>query len=254
MWSVTPYPRCSFRCVYCVTSAQGESATAFTPASAAEETRRRLAELGQPRCLLLGAFSDAYPPEEAEAAVTRAIVEVLVNAHERFTIITKGDVVLRDLDLLLRAGERCLVQISLSCLHDDVLRQLDLHAPSGTRRLEVVDELHRSGVPVAINALPWIPGITDAEAIIERVPADVDIVFSPLAFGPGRDSMRLLQRRITRDEVWAAYLDAYESLGHHANTSWVQPSMPPNENHPLNRLPQRRHPPERPDARMVARC
>ena len=47
----------------------------------------------------------------------------------------------------------------------------------------------------------------------------------------------MLGRTYTRDEVWAAYMDEYRRLGHLSNISWIEPSLPPQENNPMYRLP-----------------
>ncbi len=85
--------------------------------------------------------------------------------------------------------------------------------------------------------MPWIPDVSDTPALLERVGPDVEVVLSPLAFGEGRDVMQLLGRRYTRVEVWRRYRDEYQRFGHLANTSWIRPALPPNENYPMRRLP-----------------
>jgi DNA repair photolyase len=188
-------------------------------------------------CLLIGALSDAYPPPESEFGITRAIVATLVAASERFTIVTKSELVLRDIDLLAAHADQAYVQVSICSTDDDVLRRLDPGAPTGTARFGVIAALRAAGVRVGLNVLPWIPGVTDTQALIARVPDDVEIVLAPLAFGEGRDRMRLLGREFTRHDVVEQYLDEYRRFGHVANTSWVRPSPPPEENHPMHRLP-----------------
>jgi DNA repair photolyase len=241
-WSVTPYALCDYRCVYCCTNAQGASIPLLGPDAAVDETRRWLRETEKPRYVIMGAFSDAYPSVEEELGVTRGILRELVAAEERFAIVTKGESILRDRDLLVAAGPRALVQVSLCSTDEDVLRRLDPGAPSGAARLDVIHELHRDGVRVGLNVLPWIPDITDTEALIARVPDDVEVVLGPLTFGKETDSRRLLGRGFTRDEVVRRYLEEYDRLGHVANTSWVRPAPPPYENSARNRLPRRRAP------------
>jgi DNA repair photolyase len=238
MWSVTPYALCDHRCVYCVTGVQGAS----TPIMAADDARRSTREFvagADPGSLyLLGAFSDAYPNAEAGSGLTRVVLEELVDAGARVTIITKGTSVLRDVDLLVQGGDRVHVQVSLCTLDEGVLARLDVGAPTGAARLGVVDDLLAAGLSVGVNALPWIPGVTDTGALIDAVDPAAEIVFSPLAFGEGRDAMRLLGREYRRPEVWRAYDEAYRAFGHVPNTSWVRPSPPPEENQPLFRLPR----------------
>src|SRR5262249_43267196 len=153
----------------------------------------------------------------------------LTRADAPFTIVTKGTVVRRDIELLQRGSRRGNVQVSVSAIDDEALHKLDVRAPSGSERCDLIDELHDAGVAVGCNALPWIPGVSDTAAIIDRVPDDVEIIFSPLSFGPDRDSMRVLGRTFTRPEVWDRYLAEYQRFGHVENTQWIKPTPPPEE-------------------------
>jgi DNA repair photolyase len=237
MTSVTPYALCDYRCVYCLTGVQGASKPVVTAEQAVRAIREHLAAAESPPKLCLGAISDAYPKAEREFGITRAIVQELVAAGCPFNIVTKSDIILRDLDLLVAHGERAYVQVSISSTDDDVLRRIDLGAPSGTKRFGVIDELHRAGVPVGLNLLPWIPEVSDTEAIIDRVPSEIEIVLAPLSMAPDTDRRQFLGRTYIRDEVWRRYMDEYFRLGHIGNTSWIKPSPPPHENNPYDRLP-----------------
>jgi DNA repair photolyase len=108
----------------------------------------------------LGALSDAFPNAEREFGVTRALMTELVKRGVPFAITTKSTVILRDLDLLTAHGERAYVQVSICSTDDEVLSRIDPGAPSGTERFGVIEELHRAGVRVGLNLLPWIPGIS----------------------------------------------------------------------------------------------
>jgi DNA repair photolyase len=237
MTSVTPYALCDYRCVYCITGVQGASSPMMSADEAVGKLREHLAAASSPPILLVGALSDAYPSVEREFGITRAIVAYLVAAGVPFTVVTKSEIILRDLDLLVAHGDRAHVQVSVCSVDDNALRSLDRSAPSGTVRFGVIDKLHNAGVRVDLNLLPWIPDVSDTEALIARVPSEVEVVVGPLAFGPGSDQRRLLGRTYTRDEVWARYMDEYSRYGHIENTSWIKPSLPPEENNPLYRLP-----------------
>lgn len=237
MTSVTPYELCDYRCVYCLTGVQGASKPVVSAETAVREIRELLASAESPPKLCLGAISDAYPSVEREFGITRAIVAELVAAGCPCNIVTKSTIILRDLDLLVAHGKRAYVQVSICSTDDEVLRKIDPGAPSGSERFAVIDELHRAGVPVGLNLLPWIPGISDTEALIARVPSDVEVVLAPLSMAPETDRRRILGRTYTRDEVWSRYMDDYYRLGHIGNTSWIKPSPPPYENNPFDRLP-----------------
>jgi len=242
MWSLTPYDKCEFRCVYCVTRVQGTSKLAVEATTLLPDLRERLDRVPDEELVIIGAFSDGYPPVEAEIGITRRIVQELIRRERRFVVVTKGRTVLRDMDLFGRVRDRCKIQISVSSVNDNVLRRLDPSAPSGTERFAMIRTLHDAGIEVNLNALPWIPGISETAELIARVPSDVEIIFAPLCMGPGRDRLTLLGRTYTRAGVNRSYLAEYERWGHVPNTSWVKPSPPPTENDPMYRLPLREKP------------
>jgi len=237
MWSLTPYDKCEFRCLYCVTRVQGTSKLSVEATALLPELRTRLDGVPDAELVIIGAFSDGYPPVEADVGITRQIVEELIRRERRFVIVTKGRTVLRDMDLFAGARDRCKIQISISSVNDDVLRRLDPGAPSASERFAILRTLYDAGIEVNLNALPWIPGVSETAELIARVPADVEIIFSPLCMGRGRDSLTLLGTTYERDYVNARYMAEYARYGHVANTSWVKPSPPPTENDPMFRLP-----------------
>ncbi len=242
MWSLTPYDKCEFRCLYCVTRVQGTSKLSVEATALLPELRTRLDGVPDEELVIIGAFSDGYPPVEADVGITRQIVEELIGRERRFVIVTKGRTVLRDIDLFARVRDRCKIQISISSVNDDVLRRLDPGAPSASERFAILRTLHDAGIEVNLNALPWIPGVSETAELIARVPSDVEIIFSPLCMGRGRDSLTLLGTTYERDDVNARYMAEYARYGHVPNTSWVKPSPPPTENDPMYRLPVRAQP------------
>jgi DNA repair photolyase len=238
MWSLTPYDECDFRCLYCCTKVQGTSKPSLAPGEFLTRVREHLDATPWLDLVIVGAYCDPYPPPEARHGLTRLAVEELVRRKRRFVVCTKGETVLRDLDLFRAHRFRCQVYISICSLDDEKLRRLDPGAPSAEERLAVLWTLHDAGIDARVNVLPWIPGITDMKALIARIPSDTEIVVGPLAVGVDRDSMSLLGTRYTREAVNELYMEDYRRYGHIANTSWVRPSPPaPGENDPMYRLP-----------------
>jgi len=237
MWSLTPYEKCDFRCVYCCTRVQGTSRPQVPVADFTAQLQSGLAAIPPDDLIIVGAFCDAYPFLEEHLGLTRMVLAELVKQGRKFDVVTKATTILRDVDVLGGWKHDRKIYISISSIDDDVLRRLDPGAPSPTERFAVLRRLRDSGFTVAVNALPWIPDVTDTAALIDRTPADVEIIFAPLQFGADRDSMVLLGRRYTRAEVVERYLADYRRYGHFSNTSWVRPTPPPIENDPLYRLP-----------------
>ena len=65
------------------------------------------------------------------------------------------------------------MQVSICTTDEAALARLDPGAPSGQRRFEVIEMLAAAGLRVELNALPWIPDVTDTEALLARLPAGV---------------------------------------------------------------------------------
>src|SRR5438093_10553118 len=107
MWSLTPYDKCEFRCLYCVTRVQGASKLSFPASELLGELCRRLDGVPDEELVIIGAFSDGYPPVEEERGVTRQAVEELIRRQRRCAIATRGRTVLRDMDPLLPVRDPC---------------------------------------------------------------------------------------------------------------------------------------------------
>ncbi len=117
----------------------------------------------------LGSNTDPYQPIEREQQLTRRLLEVLLKFRHPVTIVTKGALVLRDLDVLAEMASQRLVRvmISLTTLDDDLKRVLEPRAASSRARLRAIRVLREAGVPVGVLCSPMIPMINDSE--LERL-------------------------------------------------------------------------------------
>src|SRR5207249_11658895 len=125
--------------------------------------------------IALGTNTDPYQPIEGRWRVTRSILELLCEIRHPFTITTKSDRVLRDLDLLAPAAAKGVasVAISVTSLDPAIARTLDPRAPSPPKRLAAIKALSEAGVPAHVAIAPVVPQITDhqMEAIVEAAVA-----------------------------------------------------------------------------------
>jgi len=225
-WTVNPYRGCAFGCRYCYATYTHEfmgiaepeefHRLVYVKVGAEAETARRLAAVvRRGQTIALGTATDPYQPGEAESRVTRRFLE-LVAQHRgvRLGITTKGALILRDLDLLRRIHGRSRVSVhfSLTTLDADLLRKLEPWAPPPEVRLEALRRLAEAGIEVALNAMPILPGLTDAEP-------GLDALFArAAAAGVHRAAARLLFLRSPTKEKylrWLAaefprYLEAYQ--------------------------------------------
>jgi len=174
--SINPYRGCEHGCIYCfarpdharlgLSPGQDFESRLFAKAGAAERLEAELRHPGyQPAAIALGANTDPYQPIEREWRITRGILQVLADYRHPVTIVTKGSLVERDIDLLaeLAAHDAVRVDVSLTTLCPRLKRQLEPRAPGPGRRLRVIERLSAAGIPCGVLVAPVIPALTDHE-------------------------------------------------------------------------------------------
>jgi DNA repair photolyase len=215
-WTVNPYRGCAMGCRYCYAAYTHEFLGVETPEAfhrlvyvkraGLQETAARLqAVVRRGERIALGAATDPYQPGEAQEQVTRRFLE-LVAQHRgvRIGLITKGALVLRDLDLLRRIHERSslTVSVSLISLREDLLRRLEPWAPPPIVRLEVLRRLAAAGLDAGISIAPVLPALTDRED-------DLDALLARAAsVGLRRYHWQLLFLRSPTREKYLRWLEA----------------------------------------------
>ena len=174
--SINMYRGCEHGCIYCyarpahaymdLSPGLDFETILFHKPNAVELLRDELAKPAY-RCstINLGSNTDPYQPIEKEYRLTRGILEVFVETRHPVTIITKGSLIRRDVDLLADLAKDNLVSvaISLTTLDKEVKRRLEPRATSGQTRLQLMRELSEAGIPVTALVAPVIPAITDNE-------------------------------------------------------------------------------------------
>jgi len=178
--AINPYRGCEHGCVYCFArpthaylgwSPGLDFETRLVAKSNAVEALR--AELARPGYKVdvvnIGSATDAYQPIERQWKLTRGLLELLLETRHPVSLVTKGGLVARDIDLLARLAELNLVAVyvTITTLDGEVARTLEPRAAAPWRRLEAVRELTAAGVPVGVSLAPVIPFITDEQ--IEHV-------------------------------------------------------------------------------------
>jgi DNA repair photolyase len=178
--SLNPYRGCQHGCIYCyarpshaylgLSPGLDFETEIFYKADAPALLREVLARPGYcPAPVALGSNTDAYQPSERHLRLTRGLLEVLHETRHPVVVITKSDLVLRDLDLLADLARQRLaaVLVSITTLDSELARRLEPRAASPHRRLAAIVALVAAGVPTGVLVSPVIPGLTDHE--IERI-------------------------------------------------------------------------------------
>jgi DNA repair photolyase len=140
-------------------------------------TVREFARVRQPGTVLLGSVTDAYQPAERKYGITRALLAALVDTPLKISILTKSDLVLRDLDLLKQCRNGT-VGLTITTLDENVRRQVEPGASPVAKRLEALRALHENGIANYVFIGPILPRLTDLRAIFEAVRGSVDSVWA----------------------------------------------------------------------------
>lgn len=184
--SINAYRGCEHGCIYCfarpthafhdLSPGLDFETRLFAKPGAAELLRQTLARPGY-RCapIAMGTNTDPYQPIEGRYRITRAVLEVCLEARQPVTITTKSDRVLRDLDLLAELARHDLVAVALSVtsLDPQLSARLEPRAAAPAKRLAALGRLVEAGVPAHVSVAPVIPAVTDEflERILEEAAA-----------------------------------------------------------------------------------
>jgi DNA repair photolyase len=181
-WSLNPYMGCVHRCTFCYVrhfeqradrpsdDRYGRSIRVKT--NVAEVLRR---ELGRPswqrETVSIGAATDPYQPAEGRFELTRACLIELARARTPFSIITRGPLVVRDIDVLQEATGRAElgVYFSVPTLDERVWRTTEPGTAPPRSRLEAVRRLSDAGIDVGVGMAPILPGLSDRPEQLEEV-------------------------------------------------------------------------------------
>ena len=175
-WSINPYRGCEHGCTYCYARPTHESlgmnagldfeTKILVKHRAPDLLREELARPSwQPEVIAMSGVTDCYQPAERRFRLTRGCLEVMLAARQPVAIVTKNDLVLRDLDLLREMAARRLIQVnvSITTLDRELARTMEPRTSAPGERLRTLRELSQAGVPTRVMVAPVIPGLTDSE-------------------------------------------------------------------------------------------
>jgi len=181
-WTINPYRGCEFACKYCYARYTHEfmelrdgvdfERKIYVKQQAAWLLRQELKKVKPGEEIAIGTATDPYQPAEKRFEVTRGILEELALHHRlEISIVSKSDLILRDIDLLRRIAEHnsLFVNLTITTLDVQLARTLEPRAPRPDLRLDAVRELCRSGIDAGVICAPVLPGITDSPAALDAL-------------------------------------------------------------------------------------
>ena len=174
--SINPYQGCEHGCVYCYARPSHSyldlspgldfETRIFYKPNAAEALLAAWSKPGyECKPITIGANTDPYQPAEKKFGITRKLLKLFLEQRHPVSLITKGGLMSRDLDVLgqLAARGLCTVAVSVPTMDDRLKRLLEPRVPSAAIRFRLIEDLHAAGVPVSLLMAPIIPAVTDSE-------------------------------------------------------------------------------------------
>ncbi len=181
-WSLNPYMGCVHRCTFCYVrhfehrserpSDDRYGTSIRVKLNVAEVLRRELARASwKYEHVAIGAATDPYQPAEGRYRLTRACLEALRDLSNPFSIITRGPMIVRDLDVLVEASRRADVSVTFSIptLDEEVWRKTEPSTAHPRQRLRALKQLVGAGVNARVGMAPILPGISDRPEQLREV-------------------------------------------------------------------------------------
>jgi DNA repair photolyase len=173
-WSLNPYMGCAHRCTFCYVRAFERRAdrpsddrygrSIRVKINVAEMLARELQRsTWEGASVVVGAATDPYQPAEGRYRLTRACLEVFAAASNPFSVITRGPMIVRDIDVLQDAARRAKVSVTFSIptLDEDVWRKSEPSTAHPRQRLRAIKELTEAGLDARVGMAPILPGVSD---------------------------------------------------------------------------------------------
>lgn len=262
--SVNPYRGCEHGCIYCfarpghawlgMSPGQDFESRLIARPTAPDVLEKELRKAAyRAKVLAIGTYTDPYQPIEKEYEIMRGLLKVLRDFKHPVSIVTKGTLIERDIDILqdMAADNLVRVGISVTTLDPKLSRLMEPRVPSPARRLKTIERLSGAGIPVNVAASPMIPalsdhelesileagakaGATSATSIMLRLPAEVAPIFEEWVHVHFPDrAKRILGRirdlhggalyessfgtRMTGQGIWAQQMAARLKVARHRN-------------------------------------
>lgn len=181
-WQINSYRGCEFACKYCYARYTHEfmemrdgldfERKIYVKKHSAWLLRQELKQVRAGQSIAIGTATDPYQPAERKFGITRAVMEEFAR-HEGLSLglVTKSDLIVRDLDLLqqISARNRLRIHITITTTDTNLARILEPRAPRPDLRFSAVKKLSAAGISTSVNCAPILPGITDSPKELERV-------------------------------------------------------------------------------------
>jgi DNA repair photolyase len=181
-WSLNPYTGCAHKCTFCYVRAFERRAdrpsderygtSIRVKVNVAEVLERELTRRSwKGELVAVGAATDPYQPAEGHYRLTRACLTVMARAANAFSIVTRGPLIVRDLDVLQEAASCAEVSVNFSVptLDERIWRYTEPHTAPPMQRLRALRTLVDGGIRAGVGLAPILPGLSDRPELLADV-------------------------------------------------------------------------------------
>jgi DNA repair photolyase len=172
-YNMNLYRGCQHRCIYCDSRSLCYQVENFDheilyKENAIEQIRKELSRKRVKGTIGTGAMNDPYMPIEKKLQLTRQAMQAIADFHFPVHILTKSDLVLRDMDILQQIKEQfALVSFTITAAEDSLAKTIEPGAPPTSQRFAAMNTLAKNGIQTGMLLMPLLPYITDTRANIE---------------------------------------------------------------------------------------
>lgn len=193
--SFDPYTGCEHGCLYCYASSYIKDFKRCRPKkNLLSLVKRDLAALPRNALISMSNSSDPYPPMESQLKLTRSCLREFLRKDLRVLIVTKSDLVVRDLDLV--SALRAAITITITTLDEYLAKRLEPRAPTPSKRLDAIEKLSSERIPVGVRVDPIIPFLNDegVELLLKEVRDAGALHVTSSTFKPRWDSWKRMEK------------------------------------------------------------
>jgi len=166
--TLNPYTGCDHACVYCYASSYIPKFSKCRPKKDLIPRLKREAAKLEGELISISNSSDSYPNLEAKTGLMRKCLEILSRCDCKIQVVTKSNIVVRDIDLLKKKPS--MVTLTITTDNDNISKILEPKAPSSSERLKTAETLIRKGIPTSVRIDPIIPFVNDnPENLVETL-------------------------------------------------------------------------------------
>ncbi|TSD04196.1 MAG: radical SAM protein [Parcubacteria group bacterium Athens0714_12] len=214
-YCINPYVGCLHACVYCYARFMRRFTGHDEPwgyfldvkINAPEILARELTRKPKRGVVLLGSVTDAYQPVEQKYRLTRAILEILLQHDFPVSVLTKSNLVVRDLDLF-KQFSKCEVGLTITTTDQKIARNFEPHSSIPQQRIKALEILHRDGITTYAFIGPILPELTDLETIFAAIQGKVNFIMAEslnMKCGNRQDIQDVLRKK------YPSHLSLYQS-------------------------------------------